>query len=101
MSFAATGPDQITATIHNPNASGICYATINIDQSVHEFTEHSPSGQAGPGQTVTPLRTGLAAGTYRLSGFCGTSETSGDQVKGNDYTVTVGVTPPSTGSFGL
>ncbi|WP_327120732.1 hypothetical protein OHB12_17205 [Nocardia sp. NBC_01730] len=101
LSFNATRTDQITATIHNPNSTGICWATINIDQSVHEFTEYSPSGAAGPDQTVTPVRSGLASGTYRLSGFCGSNYTAGDQAKGDDYSVTVGATQPSTGSFGL
>lgn len=99
LSFEATAADQITATIHNPNGSGVCWAVIALDGSVHEFTEHDPSGMAGPGQTIKPVRSGLAPGTYQLTGFCGTTKNSWDQVKGKDYSVTVGATKPSTGSF--
>lgn len=101
LSFKATGDAEITATIHNPNGSGICWATIAIDQSVHEFTEYDPSGAAGPGQTVKPVRGNLAAARYQLSGFCGASYTSPGQVKGKDYEVTLPAEKPSTGSFGL
>lgn len=100
LAFVATGQDAITATITNPNPSGVCYATIGIDGSVHEFAEHDPAGTAGPGQTVKPVRSGLAPGRYRMTGFCGTSHTSPDQVRGGDFEVDVPA-KPSTGSFGM
>ncbi|MFB7873768.1 hypothetical protein ACFC06_00845 [Nocardia sp. NPDC056064] len=100
LAFAAQGADSIVATITNPNASGLCWAVIDLDGSVHEFTEHDPAGSAGPGSTVRPVRSGLAPGRYRLSGFCGTSHTSPGQVRGADYFVEVPAAMPSTGSFG-
>ncbi|MGW0323838.1 hypothetical protein [Nocardia sp. NPDC003183] len=101
LAFVATGEDAITATITNPNSSGVCWAVIAVDGSVHEFAEHNPAGTASAGATIHPVRSGLAAGRYRLSGFCGTSHTSPDQVRGADYTVDVPATKPSTGSAGL
>ncbi|MGW6730141.1 hypothetical protein ACWF9G_29940 [Nocardia sp. NPDC055029] len=100
LAFVAQGDDSIVATIINPNDRGVCFAVIGIDGSVHEFTEHDPAGSAGPGSTVRPVRSGLAPGRYQLSGFCGSSHTSPDQVKGSDYTVEVPASKPSTGSFG-
>lgn len=101
LAFVATGEDAITSTVTNPNPSGVCYAVIGIDGSVHDLAEHDPAGTAGAGATIYPVRSGLAAGRYQLSGFCGTSHTSPDQVKGADYTVDEPATTPSTGSAGL
>lgn len=101
LSFQATAVDAITATIRNPNASGVCWAVIGIDQQVHEFTEHDPSGTAGPGETVAPTRSGLAAGEYQLSGFCGKTHNSTGVVKGGHYAVVVGQRHAPTGSFGM
>ncbi|MFE9583266.1 hypothetical protein ACFYO1_43315 [Nocardia sp. NPDC006044] len=101
LTFAATGPHEITATIRNPNAAGICYATIGIDTSVHEFAEHDGTGYAPAGQTIRVTRHNLAAGRYRLGGFCGTSSTSPDQVMAAEQEVTVpGDKPAPTGSGG-
>lgn len=103
LSFAATGPHEVTATIHNPNESGICWATIGIDGSVHEFAEHSGAGYAQAGQTIQIMRDSLAAGRYLVGGGCGATETDPHQVVAPTQEVKVlGDTPqPPSGSSAL
>ncbi|WP_433661019.1 hypothetical protein ACQPW1_01730 [Nocardia sp. CA-128927] len=99
LTFVATGPHEITATIRNPNATGICYAIIGLDTSVHEFAEHDGTGYAPAGRTIQVTRHDLPADRYRLSGYCGSSATSRDQRKAPDQEVIVpGDKPGSSGS---
>ncbi|MGW5514623.1 hypothetical protein [Nocardia africana] len=102
LTFQATGPHEVTATIHNPNDSGICWATIGIDGSVHEFAEHSGAGYAAAGQTIQVKREDLPAGRYSVGGGCGATTTDVHQVLAPSQEVTVpgDTPPPSTGSFG-
>lgn len=71
LSFEATGPDQITATVHNLNRSGVCWATIELDGTLHEFAEYSGAGYAPAGETIKVVRSGLPAGRYTVAGGCG------------------------------
>lgn len=101
LTFTATGPHEITATIHNPNASGICYVTIGIDTSIHEFAEHDGTGYAPAGQTIRVTRHDLTAGSYRLGGLCGASATAPGQVRATDQYLTLPGDEPATGSGGV
>ncbi|MFJ1455250.1 hypothetical protein [Nocardia sp. N2S4-5] len=102
LSFAVTGPGEVTATVRNPNGSGICWATIGIDGSVHEFAEHGGAGYAQAGQTIQVSRGDLAAGRYLLGGGCGATETDPHQVVAPTQEVTVppDISQPPSGSFG-
>ncbi|MBF6350536.1 MULTISPECIES: hypothetical protein [Nocardia] len=65
VTFAGTAPGTVTATLHNPNTGGQCWAEAGIGpENNHRFFGNSqPESLANPGQTVTTTLEGLESGT--------------------------------------
>jgi hypothetical protein len=104
VQFQGTGPGTVTATIHNPNDRGVCWALADIGAEFGTiFGGDRPESPAGPGATIKASLQGLPAGTIQTTGICGFRY----PVQDGDYTwslppITVNVpgAMPSTGSFG-
>ncbi|MEU0507049.1 hypothetical protein [Nocardia sp. NPDC005998] len=65
VTFAGTAPGTVTATVHNPNGTGRCWAEAGVgpEQNHRFFGNSAPESMAGPGQTVTTTLEGLELGT--------------------------------------
>ncbi|WP_280336129.1 hypothetical protein [Nocardia wallacei] len=65
VTFDGTAPGTVTATLHNPNDRGACWAEAGVGpENNHVFFGNSnPESLAGPGQTVTISLEGLEPGT--------------------------------------
>ncbi len=65
VTFTGTAPGTVTATIHNPNATGRCWAEAGVGPENNQrfFGNSAPESLAGPGQTVTTTLEGLESGT--------------------------------------
>lgn len=65
VSFAATAPGTVTATVHNSNATGRCWAEAGVgpENNHRFFGNHAPNSLADPGRTVTTTLAGLVPGT--------------------------------------
>ncbi|MBF6165728.1 hypothetical protein IU486_13200 [Streptomyces gardneri] len=65
VGFAGTAPGVVTATVHNPNGTGRCWAEAGVGpENNHRFFGNGgPESMAGPGQTVTATLEGLESGT--------------------------------------
>ncbi|MGY1960101.1 hypothetical protein [Nocardia gipuzkoensis] len=65
VTFAGTAPGTVTATVHNPNGTGRCWAEAGVGpENNHRFFGNgTPESMAGLGQTVTTTLEGLEPGT--------------------------------------
>ncbi|MEV0436527.1 hypothetical protein [Nocardia sp. NPDC050413] len=99
VTFTGTAAGTVTATLHNPNDRGQCWAEAGIGpENNHAFFGNgSPESLADAGETVTTSLEGLEPGsTITARGGC---------VNGAEFafselvTVNVPSSMPSTGSF--
>ncbi|WP_280414192.1 hypothetical protein [Nocardia carnea] len=103
VTFAGTAPGTVTATLHNPNDRGQCWAEAGVGPENNHvfFGESKPESLANPGQTVETSLTGLEPGsTITARGGCADTSPAGGYVLGEFVTVTVPGAAPATGSFG-
>lgn len=103
VTFAGTAPGTVTATLHNPNDRGQCWAEAGVGPENNHvfFGESKPESLANPGQTVETSLTGLEPGsTITARGGCADTSPAGGYVLGDTVTVEVPVAAPATGSFG-
>lgn len=65
VTFTGAAPGTVTATVHNPNGTGRCWAEAGVGpENNHRFFGNgAPESMAGSGQTVTTTLEGLASGT--------------------------------------
>lgn len=65
VSFEGTAPGTVTATLHNPNDQGQCWAEAGVGPNNDHvfFGEPKPESPANPGQTVETSLTGLEPGS--------------------------------------
>lgn len=65
VTFAGTGPGTVTATLHNPNDQGQCWAEAGVgpDNNHVFFGGSRPESLANPGQTIKTSLEGLEPGT--------------------------------------
>ncbi|WP_040842061.1 hypothetical protein [Nocardia brevicatena] len=93
VTFAGTAPGTVTATVHNPNRTGRCWAEAGVGpENNHRFFGNSAlESLAGPGQTVTTTLEGLDSGTtITARGGCFDDTSTG----GMPFTEMVTVTVP-------
>ncbi|NKY33561.1 hypothetical protein HGA13_10810 [Nocardia speluncae] len=103
VTFAGTAPGTVTATLHNPNDRGQCWAEAGVGPENNHvfFGESKPESLANPGQTVETSLTGLEPGsTITARGGCADTGPAGGYVLGETVTVAVPGVAPATGSFG-
>lgn len=103
VTFAGTAPGTVTATLHNPNDRGQCWAEAGVGPENNHmfFGESTPESLANPGQTVETSLTGLEPGsTITARGGCADTSPAGGYVLGESVAVTVPGAAPVTGSFG-
>lgn len=103
VTFAGTAPGTVTATLHNPNDRGQCWAEAGVGPENNHvfFGESKPESLANPGQTVETSLTGLEPGsTITARGGCADTSPAGGYVLGETVTVAVPGVAPATGSFG-
>lgn len=103
VTFEGTAPGTVTATLHNPNDRGQCWAEAGIGPNNDHvfFGESKPESLANPGQTIETSLTGLEPGsTITARGGCVDPTSAGGMVLGETVTVTVPAGPPATGGAG-
>ena len=83
------GPYSVTATVHNPNNDGICFATVGNNGSAWIMGDHTEAGYAHAGQTIMVTKSDMTLGVTIASGFCGATENTPPLTKGEDFTLTV------------
>ncbi len=96
LSFAVSA-HAVTATIHNPNDAGICWATVSNGfgppdlrtEWIEQFGNHTDAGYARPSNTKSITLAGLEPGPHRVGGGCGITDTDIDQVLAPDNEVIV------------
>ncbi|MEV0108984.1 hypothetical protein AB0H42_21940 [Nocardia sp. NPDC050799] len=92
VTFAGTAPGTVTATLHNPNDRGQCWAEAGVGPENNHvfFGEAKPESLAGPGRTVETALTGLESGTtINARGGCADTGPAGGYELGEFVTVTV------------
>ncbi|MEU7766690.1 hypothetical protein AB0B25_16375 [Nocardia sp. NPDC049190] len=92
VTFAGTGPGTVTATVHNPNRTGRCWAEAGVgpENNHHFFGNGAPESMAGPDQTVTTTLEGLEPGsTINARGGCFDDTPTGGMPFTEPVTVTV------------
>ncbi|WP_406236586.1 hypothetical protein [Nocardia sp. NBC_01009] len=95
-----TLPGTVSATFHNPNDRGVCWAFNEATGEI--FGGNNPTSFAEAGQTVQSSLGGLPTGQVRVRGACAWSRPTGN----HDYASTTDVIivdvtgKPPTGSFG-
>lgn len=92
VTFEGTAPGTVTATLHNPNDRGQCWAEAGVGPENNHvfFGESKPESLANPGQTVTTSLTGLEPGsTITARGGCADTSPAGGFELGETVTVTV------------
>ncbi|MEV3963592.1 hypothetical protein AB0M34_22325 [Nocardia sp. NPDC050193] len=92
VTFAGTAPGTVTATLHNPNDRGQCWAEAGVGPENNHvfFGEAKPESLAAPGQTVETSLTGLASGTtINARGGCADTGPAGGYELGEFVTVVV------------
>ncbi|WP_280261747.1 hypothetical protein [Nocardia abscessus] len=90
--FAGTAPGTVTATVHNPNGTGRCWAEAGVgpENNHRFFGDGTPESMAGPGQTVTTTLEGLEPGTtISARGGCFDDTATGGMPFSELVTVTV------------
>ena len=100
VTFAGTAAGTVTATLHNPNDRGQCWAEAGVGpENNHQFFgESRPESLANPGETVTTSLEGLEPGsTITARGGCVDSP---DFTWSETVTVAVPAGQPASGSFG-
>ncbi|GAA5096268.1 hypothetical protein [Nocardia iowensis] len=103
VTFEGTGPGTVTATLHNPNDRGQCWAEAGIgpDNNHAFFGDGTPESVANPGQTIKTSLTGLEPGsTITARGGCVDTTPAGGYELSETVLVTVPANKPATGSFG-
>ncbi|MFQ6328276.1 hypothetical protein ACLMAL_19325 [Nocardia sp. CWNU-33] len=100
ITFAGTGPGTVTATLHNPNDQGQCWAEAGVgpDNNHVFFGGSRPESLANPGQTIKTSLEGLEPGTT-ITARGGCAGDAGYELS-ELVTVTVPAAKPATGSFG-
>ncbi|MEV6137170.1 hypothetical protein AB0L63_14135 [Nocardia sp. NPDC051990] len=97
----STVPGTVSATFHNPNSIGVCWALNDATGEI--FGGNNPTSFAQAGQTVQASLSNLPTGQIRVRAVCAESRPNGgnqDYASTSDV-ITVDVTGrPSTGSFG-
>lgn len=96
LSFVASA-HAVTATIHNPNDGGICWATVSNGfgprdfrtEWIEQFGNHTDAGYVRAGDTKSITLAGLEPGPHRVGGGCGITDTDIDQVLAPDNEVIV------------
>ncbi|NUS94565.1 MAG: hypothetical protein HOQ36_19520 [Nocardia sp.] len=92
VTFEGTAPGTVTATLHNPNDRGQCWAEAGVGPENNHvfFGEAKPESLAGPGQTVETSLTGLESGsTITARGGCADTGPAGGYELGETVTVVV------------
>lgn len=105
VTFEVTGPGTVTATLHNTNDRGQCWAEAGVGPEKNHvfFGEGKLESLAQPGQTIKTSLTGLEPGsTITARGGCADTSTAGGYELGApvDIVVTPAAPKPPTGSFG-
>ncbi|ONM49261.1 hypothetical protein [Nocardia donostiensis] len=100
VTFAGTAPGIVTATLHNPNDRGQCWAEAGVGPNNDHvfFGNGAPESLAQPGQTVKTTLEGLEPGTtISARGGCH----NGAEFEFSELVqVAVPADMPATGSFG-
>lgn len=92
VTFAGTAPGTVTATLHNPNDRGQCWAEAGVGPELNHvfFGEAKPESLADPGATVQTSLTGLESGTtISARGGCADTSPAGGHVLGEFETIVV------------
>ncbi|RJO70098.1 hypothetical protein D5S18_30070 [Nocardia panacis] len=92
MTFTGTAPGTVTATLHNPNSTGQCWAEAGIgpERNHRFFADGAPGSLADPGQTVTTKLEGLESGsTITARGGCSDNTATGGIPMSETVTVQV------------
>lgn len=92
VTFEGTAPGTVTATLHNPNDRGQCWAEAGVGPENNHFFfgESKPESLANPGQTVVTSLTGLDSGsTITARGGCADTSPAGGYELGETVTVAV------------
>ncbi|MFG1790948.1 hypothetical protein [Nocardia sp. NPDC049149] len=103
VTFEGTGPGTVTATLHNPNDRGQCWAEAGVGPNNDHvfFGEAKPESLAGPRETIKTSLTGLQPGsTITARGGCADTSPAGGYELSELVTVAVPSGKPATGSFG-
>ncbi len=92
VTFTGTSPGTVTATVHNPNETGRCWAEAGVGpENDHRFFSNgTPESMAKAGQTATTKLEGLEPGTaITARGACFDDTATGGMPFTEPETVTV------------
>jgi hypothetical protein len=105
VTFEGTAAGTVTATLHNPNDRGQCWAEAGVGPNNDHvyFGDARPESLADPGQTIKTTLEGLTPGsTITARGGCANTAPNpgGEYLLSDTVTVTVPSGKPATGSAG-